>query len=96
MSWLGWTERLMPHLMLAPLLLPMLTAALMLTLGEKHQRTKLLMNISACVLNVVVAIALVHTSQFLSLQSNGGWALELQALLLVSALAVAMGYSKGK
>ena len=47
-------------------------------------------------INMVVAIALVHTSQFLSLQSNGGWALELQALLLVSALAVAMGYSKGK
>ena len=47
-------------------------------------------------INMVVAIALVHTSQLLSLQSNGGWALELQALLLVSALAVAMGYSKGK
>ena len=47
-------------------------------------------------INMVVAIALVHTSQLLSLQSSGGWALELQALLLVSALAVAMGYSKGK
>ena len=32
----GWIERLMPHLMLAPIMLPMLTAAMMLTLGEKQ------------------------------------------------------------
>ena len=45
MSLLTLAERLMPHLLLAPILLPMLTAALMLTLGEKYQRTKLLMTL---------------------------------------------------
>ena len=47
-------------------------------------------------INMVVAMALVHRHQLLSLQNNGGWAVELQALLLVCALVVAMGYSKGK
>jgi multicomponent K+:H+ antiporter subunit D len=37
----GLDERLMPHLMLAPILLPMLTAALMLLLREERQRLKL-------------------------------------------------------
>ena len=62
MSLLALTERLMPHLLLAPILLPMLTAALMLTLGEKHQRTKLLMNIGSCIVGLVVAMALVKWS----------------------------------
>ena len=47
-------------------------------------------------INMLVAVVLVHSKQFLQLQDSGGWALELQALLLVSALVVAMGYSKGK
>jgi multicomponent K+:H+ antiporter subunit D len=38
---LDWLTTLMPHLMLAPILLPMLTAALMLLLREEHQRLKL-------------------------------------------------------
>lgn len=47
-------------------------------------------------LNIVVALLLVHTGHFLQLSKSGGWALELQAFFLVTALAVAMGYSKGK
>ncbi|WP_454731622.1 MULTISPECIES: DoxX family protein [Cupriavidus] len=38
--------------------------------------------------NMVVAIALVHTSQFGLVNDTGGWALELQAMYLASALAV--------
>ncbi|MGV8805686.1 MAG: monovalent cation/H+ antiporter subunit D [Polaromonas sp.] len=48
----------MPHLMLAPILLPMLTAALMLLLGEKYQRTKLLLNLASTLLGLGVALAL--------------------------------------
>ena len=33
-----WTEFLMPHLMLAPIMLPMFMAALMLFMGEERQR----------------------------------------------------------
>lgn len=47
-------------------------------------------------INMLVAIFLVHTKQFLLLQNSGGWMLELQAFFFVTALVVAMGYSKGK
>ena len=41
-------------------------------------------------INMVVAIALVHTSQLLSVGETGGYALELQAMYLFTALAVAL------
>lgn len=46
--------------------------------------------------NMLVAFALMHTRQTLILNNTGGWALELQAFYFVSALVVAMAYSKGK
>lgn len=48
------------------------------------------------VVNMLVALVLVHSGHFLSIGNSGGWALELQAFFLVTALVVAMGYSKGK
>jgi len=47
-------------------------------------------------ISMLFALALAHTGQLLSLASSGGWALELQAFFLVTAIVVAMGYSKGK
>ena len=47
-------------------------------------------------INMLVAFALVHTKQILLLQNSGGWALELQAFYFVTALVVAMAYSRGK
>lgn len=41
-------------------------------------------------INMLVAILLVHTHEIFTLTKNGGWALELQGLLLVSALTVAL------
>jgi putative oxidoreductase len=41
-------------------------------------------------INMVVAIALVHTGQLLMLTKNGGYALELQAMYLIVAVAVAL------
>lgn len=46
--------------------------------------------------NMVVALLLVHTGQFLSIGNTGGWGLELQAFFLVTALVVALGHAKGK
>lgn len=40
--------------------------------------------------NMVVALLLVHTSQFFSLNETGGWALELQAMYLGAAVVVAL------
>jgi putative oxidoreductase len=40
--------------------------------------------------NMVFAILLVHTSDLFSITQSGGWALELQGLFLVVAVAVAL------
>ncbi|MGI4849342.1 MAG: DoxX family protein [Janthinobacterium lividum] len=40
--------------------------------------------------NMVVAFVLVHHSQLLSLNKQGGWALELQGMYLFGAIAVAL------
>jgi len=55
---MAFTARLMPHLMLAPILLPMLTAILILMLNEKHQRLKLALNLGATLLGLAVSIVL--------------------------------------
>ena len=40
--------------------------------------------------NMLVAIALVHMGQLMSLSNTGGWALELQGMYLGAAIAVAL------
>lgn len=41
-------------------------------------------------INMVVAVALVHTSQIFTMGKTGGWALELQGIYLAAALAIAL------
>ncbi|MBC7685692.1 MAG: DoxX family protein [Bdellovibrionales bacterium] len=45
---------------------------------------------AAVVINMVVAILLVHTGDVFTLSKTGGWALELQGMYLATALVVAM------
>jgi multicomponent K+:H+ antiporter subunit D len=52
------TEALLPHLLLVPILLPLLAAALMLLLREERQRLKLALNLGACLLGLLVSITL--------------------------------------
>ena len=40
--------------------------------------------------NMMVAVALVHTSPFFTLGKSGGWALELQGLYFFGSLAIAL------
>jgi putative oxidoreductase len=42
------------------------------------------------VINMVVAILLVHTHQFLTVSASGGWSLELQGMYLITALAITL------
>ena len=48
------------------------------------------------VVNMVVALVLVHSGDWLRLTQAGGWALELQAFYLVGALAIALTAKPGK
>jgi putative oxidoreductase len=42
------------------------------------------------VINMIVALLLVHTRQFFTLSDTGGWALELQGMYLGTAVAIAL------
>ncbi|TAM49795.1 MAG: monovalent cation/H+ antiporter subunit D [Burkholderiaceae bacterium] len=52
------TASAMPHLMLVPIVLPLLTAAFMLLLREEQQRTRLVLNLASTLLGLLVALAL--------------------------------------
>jgi multicomponent K+:H+ antiporter subunit D len=51
-------KSMMPHLVVAPILLPMLTAALMLLLHEDRRRAKVVMGISSALLGLVISTTL--------------------------------------
>ena len=53
-----WISGLMPHLLVAPVLLPMLTAALMLMLGERTSWAKRIVALVSCSLGVIIALLL--------------------------------------
>ncbi|CAK7066108.1 Na(+)/H(+) antiporter subunit D [Saezia sanguinis] len=57
---IAWLEYSMPHLIVAPILLPMFTAAVLVAVREKHRSARSFINILACLLNVLVACALVY------------------------------------
>jgi putative oxidoreductase len=42
------------------------------------------------VVNMIVALLLVHTKQFFTLNDTGGWALELQGMYLGTAIVIAL------
>ena len=48
------TEALMPHLSIAPIVLPLLAACMMLFLGEHRLRTKTAVSLFATLLNLVL------------------------------------------
>ena len=54
------TAALMPHLMLAPIALPLLAAAVMLMLREEQQRLKMAINLAATLLGLVASVALLN------------------------------------
>jgi multicomponent K+:H+ antiporter subunit D len=97
-----WTADLMPHLMLAPILLPMLTAALMLFLREERQRMKLAMNLLSTLLSLIICALLMRwtgTPASMAVYLPGNWpapfgialALDrLTALMLVVTYIVAL------
>lgn len=47
-------------------------------------------------INMVFAVALAHADHWLQWNKSGGWALELQAFFLITALVVALGHNSSK
>ena len=60
-------------------------APLLLILGAWTRVTALVI-----VINMVVAVAMVHGAQLVTLSPSGGWALELQGFYIAMALAIAL------
>ena len=58
-------------------------APVMIVLGIKTR-----IGAGLVVINMLVAFLLVHTHQFFTLSNSGGWALELQAFYMFTALAL--------
>jgi multicomponent K+:H+ antiporter subunit D len=54
----AFIQGLMPHLMVAPILLPMLTAALMLLMGEGRRPAKLVLGVGSTLLGLGISAAL--------------------------------------
>jgi len=90
-------SHLMPHLMLAPIALPMLAAALMLLLGEERQRVKLALSCVCTLLGLGTAVALLLWTdqaadgmQRLGVYMPGNWPMPFGIALALDRLSAMM------
>ena len=96
MSFASLVEWAMPHLIIAPILLPMATAALMLLLGDTRRPLKAVVNVLSCVLGVAMAIGLVfwvqHTSgvQAVGVYLPANWPVPYGIVLVADRLSAMM------
>jgi multicomponent K+:H+ antiporter subunit D len=86
----------MPHLMLAPIILPLLTAAVMLLLREERHRTKLVLNLASTLLGLIIASALLVWTQqqgepaSMGVYLPGNWPAPFGIVLALDRLAALM------
>ncbi|UVL81922.1 monovalent cation/H+ antiporter subunit D [Pseudomonas sp. B21-028] len=87
---------LTPHLIAAPILLPLLTAALMLMLGEKHRALKARINLFSSLLGLGIAVLLLYWTQDQALPASigvylpGNWQAPFGIVLVVDRLSALM------
>ncbi|RAI63084.1 monovalent cation/H+ antiporter subunit D [Pseudomonas fluorescens] len=86
----------MTHLIVAPILLPLLTAAIMLMLGEKHRPLKAKINLFSSLLGLAVAVALLQWTQTTGVPGSIGvylpsnWQVPFGLVLVVDRLSALM------
>ncbi|MBC3345234.1 monovalent cation/H+ antiporter subunit D [Pseudomonas sp. SWRI196] len=87
---------LTPHLIAAPILLPLLTATLMLMLGEKHRPLKARINLFSSLLGLGIAMLLLYWTQGQALPASigvylpGNWQAPFGIVLVVDRLSALM------
>ena len=90
------TAQLMPHLMLAPIALPLLTAALMLLLREEQQRLKVSLNLLSTFLGLAIAMLLLAwtdqgvTPATMGVYLPGNWPAPFGIVLALDRLSAMM------
>ncbi|RRD59075.1 monovalent cation/H+ antiporter subunit D [Comamonadaceae bacterium OH2545_COT-014] len=86
----------MPHLVMAPVLLPLGTAALMLLLGDTRRPLKALVNVLSCLLGLAVSMTLVYWVQHVDgpqavgVYLPGNWPVPYGIVLVVDRLSAMM------
>ncbi|CAI8935248.1 putative K(+)/H(+) antiporter subunit D [Pseudomonas sp. IT-196MI5] len=86
----------MTHLIVAPILLPLLTAAIMLMLGEKHRPLKAKINLFSSLLGLGIAVALWQWTQTTGVPGSIGvylpsnWQVPFGLVLVVDRLSALM------
>ncbi|MNS12775.1 Na(+)/H(+) antiporter subunit D [compost metagenome] len=86
----------MTHLIAAPILLPLLTAAIMLMLGEKHRPLKARINLFSSLLGLGIAVALLQWTQTTGVPGSIGvylpsnWQVPFGLVLVVDRLSALM------
>ncbi|MDR6926170.1 monovalent cation/H+ antiporter subunit D [Pseudomonas sp. BE134] len=86
----------MTHLIAAPILLPLLTAAIMLMLGEKHRPLKAKINLFSSLLGLGVSVALLQWTQTTGVPGSigvylpGNWQVPFGLVLVVDRLSALM------
>lgn len=87
---------LMPHLIVAPILLPLLTAAVMLMLGEKRRPLKARINLFSSLLGLGIAVLLLYWTQQSGVPGSvgvylpGNWQVPFGIVLVVDRLSALM------
>ena len=87
---------LMPHLIVAPILLPLLTAACMLLLGEKHRPLKARINLVSTLIGLIISVLLLLWTQNQSSPASIGvylpsnWQVPFGIVLVVDRLSALM------
>jgi len=86
----------MTHLIAAPILLPLLTAAIMLMLGEKHRPLKAKINLVSSLLGLGISVTLLHWTQTTGVPGSigvylpGNWQVPFGLVLVVDRLSALM------
>src|SRR5471032_2873977 len=86
----------MTHLIAAPILLPLLTAAIMLMLGEKHRPLKAKINLFSSLLGLGISVMLLQWTQTTGVPGSigvylpGNWQLPFGIVLVVDRLSAMM------
>ncbi|MCP3138817.1 monovalent cation/H+ antiporter subunit D [Pyxidicoccus xibeiensis] len=88
----GWVAWMMPHLMVAPILLPMLTAAVLLLMGEGRRPVKATLSVGSAVLGLAVSVELLGWVETCGrvVYLPGNWPAPFGIALVADRLAVLM------
>ena len=96
MSLVAAIESLMPHLIVAPVALPMATAAIMLLMGDTRRPLKATLNVLSCAVGVAIAVALLYWvqhaggTQAVGVYLPGNWPVPYGIVLVADRLSAMM------